>query len=150
MMAPNENSGPNWIHGTEGNIIVDLAKETNSVCFDPPIDKPTWLYDEDGAPVDSHVSGVLISSVWDIIEEAFQYSRTNEISPDQSLLDFVKSRLGDGNHTDQATRQMLGIARLWGDVIGEPIERQSLKFFWLEECIDSGNKQHVFRTRHKT
>jgi predicted NAD/FAD-dependent oxidoreductase len=28
---------------------------------------------------------------------------------------------------------------MWGAFVGSPIQRQSLKFFWLEECIDGEN-----------
>lgn len=28
---------------------------------------------------------------------------------------------------------------MWGDFVGEPIEKQSLRFFWLEECIEGEN-----------
>lgn len=31
------------------------------------------------------------------------------------------------------------MAEMWGSFIGSPITSQSLKFFWLEECIDGEN-----------
>ena len=33
----------------------------------------------------------------------------------------------------------LGMAQMWGAYVGSPVQRQSLKFFWLEECIEGEN-----------
>lgn len=30
------------------------------------------------------------------------------------------------------------LCRLWGGFVGSPIQKQSLKFFFLEECINGG------------
>ncbi len=100
--------------------------------------------------VDSRVSEEQSRKVWEIIEEAFEYSRKNEIPSDRSLLDFVNSRLYEEGYSKTDTRQMLQIAEVWGDVIGEPIKRQSLKFFWLEQSIDSGIERKKFLINCKT
>lgn len=90
--------------------------------------------------VDSQTSQEQTGKVWETIEEAYKYSRDNagSIPSDRSLLDFFKMRFEEQNFDPAATKQMLQIARVWGDVVGEPIERQSLKFFWLEECLEGG------------
>ncbi|KAK5150390.1 hypothetical protein LTR16_012680, partial [Cryomyces antarcticus] len=31
------------------------------------------------------------------------------------------------------------MAEMWGAFVGTSIQRQSLKFFWLEECIEGEN-----------
>lgn len=31
---------------------------------------------------------------------------------------------------------LLQVASMWGAYIGSPVYRQSLKYFWLEECIE--------------
>ena len=33
---------------------------------------------------------------------------------------------------------VMQIGEMWGAFIGDPWERQSLKYFWLEECLDGG------------
>jgi len=37
---------------------------------------------------------------------------------------------------------------MWGDFVGEPIEKQSMKYFWLEECIEGG-KPATFIVHHQ-
>ncbi len=119
---------------------MELAKETNTTYFEPPVDVPTWLFDENGAFVDSRSSQEMTGLVWETVEQAFKYSRlhNDSISPERSLLDFFKSRFKERGLAEEVIRQMLQIARVWGNVIGEPVERQSLKFFWLEECLEGG------------
>ena len=125
---------------------MDIAKETKATYFEPPIDIPTWLYDEKGEFVDSEISQARTGKVWETIEEAFKYSRENteSIPSERSLLDFFKTRFRQQQVDEASTKQMLQIARVWGDIVGEPIERQSLKFFWLEECLEGGK---VFGSR---
>ena len=38
--------------------------------------------------------------------------------------------------------------RSWGAFVGSPVQNQSLKFFWMEECID-GENLFVADTYHK-
>jgi hypothetical protein len=33
---------------------------------------------------------------------------------------------------------VMQVSEMWGAFVGSPISRQSLKFFWLEECIEGG------------
>lgn len=40
---------------------------------------------------------------------------------------------------DEKRTKLLQLARGWGAYIGSPIDRQSLKFFWLEECLEGEN-----------
>ena len=41
-------------------------------------------------------------------------------------------------YRDLKTNLLLQMAELCGAFVGSPVYRQSLKFFWLEECIDGG------------
>jgi hypothetical protein len=33
---------------------------------------------------------------------------------------------------------VLQMGEVWGAFIGDPWDKQSLKYFWLEECLDGG------------
>lgn len=135
--------GPNWIHGTANNPILDLAKKTNT--RSGSWDNRSYVFDEDGVlfPVEE---GEYYSSItWDIIQEAFKYSNefSSFIDPQDSLLDFFQRRVVEliPETTRDWERQryvVLQMAELWGAFVGSPLERQSLKFFWLEECIEGG------------
>ncbi|KAI9819708.1 MAG: hypothetical protein M1832_003942 [Thelocarpon impressellum] len=172
--------GPNWIHGTQENPMLSLAKETGTSLH-------SWgdrqsMFDENGASVDRESAGMLSSIMWETIAEAFAYSNENsdEIGPDESLLDFFRSRLagepkyematttphpeqGDTKNTlrgdlpnqvdvnsgnggkrigplsEELRQKVLWVSEVWGAYVGEPIGSQSLKYFWLEECIDGEN-----------
>ena len=77
---------------------------------------------------------------WGIIAYAFSYCNVHRASipPEKSLMDFFKSEVQAKGLDDQTTKLVLQMAQMWGDFVGEPIEKQSLKFFWLEECIEGG------------
>lgn len=106
--------------------------------YPPPEDQATLLYDENGHLVNSQISGQWEGLVWDIIKDAYKYSagRGPRIPSELSLVDYFKMRMKEMKIGEDEAKGVLQTARVWGDVVGEPIERQSLKYFWLEECID--------------
>ncbi|KAF6230167.1 hypothetical protein HO133_004506 [Letharia lupina] len=133
--------GPNWIHGTDHNPILDLAEETHATTFSPPEDAKPSLYDELGHLVEGQTAKKHSELVWEIISNAFRYSRENgpSIPPQSSLMDFFRSEVKGKGLNDVSSKLILQMARMWGDFVGEPIEKQSLRFFWLEECIEGEN-----------
>lgn len=78
--------------------------------------------------------------VWGIIGEGFKYSNqhTASIPPERSLMDYFESIVKEKGLSDASSKLVLQMARMWGDFVGEPIEKQSMKYFWLEECIEGG------------
>lgn len=135
--------GANWIHGTENNPIMDLIRETKT-----PVgiwDSRSYLFDEDGQLLPLDEGEKYSTMVWNIIEEAFDYSNKHgsEIDVDRSLLDFfreqITQRIPDTEDDYEKQRRiLLQMAEQWGAFVGSPVARQSLKFFWLEECIEGG------------
>lgn len=135
--------GPNWIHGTEDNPILDVAAEAKI-----PLsrwDENTYIYDEDGRLLAQSDSDIYSTMMWDIVQDAFAYSSENsaKIPVEASLLDFfreqVVKRIPDTKPDWEKKRNfILQMAEMWGAFVGEPVEKQSLKFFWMEECIEGG------------
>lgn len=76
--------------------------------------------------------------LWTTIDEAFEYSNKHKdtISPDQSLLDFFREQVEKTGFSPVEKEACIQYCKLWGAYVGDPVERQSLKFFCLEECID--------------
>lgn len=137
-------AGPNWIHGTESNPILDIAKRTNTAVGS--WDTGSYVFNENGVLYDVREGEKYSAMMWDIVQEAFKHSNRDsaEIDPKESLLDFFKTKLVDliPETTEGWERKrgiVLQMADLWGAFVGSPVERQSLKFFWLEECIDGEN-----------
>lgn len=55
-------------------------------------------------------------------------------------MDYFHTSLEEKKLAEDSSALVLQMARIWGDFIGDPIEKQSLKYLWLEECIDGGSK----------
>lgn len=132
-------SGPNWIHGVNQNPILDLAQEIGATTMTAPESAPS-IYDQSGQLLSREECKQSSGLMWGIIEEAFDYSNKSSASipDDQSLLDYFKIRLKEKDVPAPLAERVLLACRSWGDYIGGSIEKQSLKFFWLEETLDGG------------
>ena len=53
-------------------------------------------------------------------------------------MDYFRTSLEEKRVSEDSSALVLQMARRWGDYIGDPIETQSLKYLWLEECIEGG------------
>ena len=191
--------GPNWIHGTENNPILSLAKARGAKLH-------TWgdrqvIFDEDGRMVNDDEARATSTLMWSIISDAFVYSneKSESIGSDESLLDFFRARLEGrlkrgrdfgvklrmdeskmakensrdeqaptmaraasqgrfdlssnqddselvpsqtdidvGKLSNEQRRRVLQMAEMWGAFVGGKTSTQSLKYLWLEECIEGG------------
>lgn len=136
--------GPNWIHGTDHNPIMDLAEETGTITS--KWDGRHSIFDHLGQRISDETAGKLTELVWKVIEEAMEHSNSHSssIPANQSLMDFFEERVKEMSlkmkGSANAEREMLlQVAEMWGAFVGSPIQKQSLKFFFLEECIDGEN-----------
>jgi hypothetical protein len=103
------------------------------------------LFDEDGEllPVDE---GNRCSELfWNLVEKAFAYSNENcqTIDPEATLLDYfeehVKTEIPETEvDFEDKRKRLFQLAQSWGNFVGARIDQQSLKFFWLEECLQGG------------
>lgn len=60
------------------------------------------------------------------------------ISETESLYDFFMAKANQVL-PDRVDRELLlGMAEMWGDYIGDPIQQQSLRFAWMERCCGGG------------
>lgn len=132
-------SGPNWIHGSHNNPILDLANETNSTVVSPELGESV-VFDESGRRLSEQTGQEISRIVWGIIDDAFKYSNEHSaiIPPEQSLMDFFRAKVEAKKLDRYTSKLVLQYAQIWGDYVGEPTETQSLKYMWLEECIDDG------------
>ncbi|KAF2235342.1 FAD/NAD(P)-binding domain-containing protein [Viridothelium virens] len=140
--------GPNWIHGTEHNPLVKLAKQTDSTCHD--FGDLHSIFDCTGKYLDKEVAEKQTSEVWRILDEGFKYSEdhSGDIPKEKSLMDFIREKVDGSDYPPKIARNMLDYARMWGAMIGTEIERQSFRFFWLEQVID-GNSLFLASTYKK-
>ena len=129
-------SGPNWIHGTGTNPIATIAETTKTTMED--FEGNQAFISMDGSPIDDNTATKISEFVWMTIDKAFKYSNAHKdsIPPERSLFDFFLDQVEKANLTPKEKKWCIETCRQWGAYVGDPIERQSLKFFCLEECID--------------
>jgi hypothetical protein len=134
-------TGPNWIHGTNGNPMMRLASKTGTVVLSPD-EEYQALIDTKGVRRPDAEGTELAGKIWELVVDAFRYSdeHSSEIDPRTSLYEYFKSKLEADKSLDRQKRDdLLQEAQMWGPFVGDSVEKQSLKFFFLEECIDGEN-----------
>ncbi|RVX72118.1 hypothetical protein B0A52_04716 [Exophiala mesophila] len=131
--------GPNWIHGTKGNPIMELAHKTNTTVISP--DEDGALFDTQGRRRPDTQATQLSATIWGMVIDAFKHSdeHTDTIDPNTSLYDHFRTVLAKQSLPKDEEYDLLRESEMWGPFVGDPIQTQSLKFFWLEECIEGEN-----------
>ena len=135
--------GPNWVHGTESNPIVQLARETGTII--EALGERTQVYGSTGNEIDDERAERLNDVIWSIISDAFASSNKHceTIEPNLSLKDFFVQHLPKRDLSDDDFKLAMDMAAMWGSFIGDNWEKQSLKWFWLEVCILQRNMLYV-------
>lgn len=128
--------GANWIHGTDNNPILDLVESTKTGTHS--WDGRQAIFDSSGMLLPSDKAAALSEHMWNLIGQAMAESNKSSASipADRSLFNYFEDAVKD---LDQDAETFLGMTEMWGAFVGSPVQRQSLKFFWLEECIDGEN-----------
>lgn len=130
--------GPNWIHTSGQNPILDLANSTGT-----PLhiwNEKVQVFDHDGNTVKDETAKRLGELRWEIIEEAVRHSKENmqSIDKNDSLGDFFKQKAAEMDLSDYDKKVLVGMAEQWGCYTGDSIYRQTLKYAWLEDCCCGG------------
>lgn len=127
--------GPNWVHGTESNPILQLARDTDTRI--EALGEQTQVFDSSGKQVADDRAERLNDLIWSIISDAFAYSnkRCEDIDPDLSLKDFFMEHLPKHKLSNEDYELTIDMAEMWGSFIGDNWYRQSLKWFWLEVSV---------------
>lgn len=123
-----------------------IAKATDTTLHE--WNESLMVIDRNGTVVDAQETGDYAMKIWeDIIPGAFKL--TNEqnetIDTKTSLYDFFVERAATmfqdepSEIAEKKRKTLLEVGKVWGAYIGTPYWRQSLKFFWLEECIEGDN-----------
>lgn len=115
---------------------MSIAETTQTVTYDP--EGGNIAISRDGHLLDDALVTKLSEFMWTTIDEAFQYSNSHgeDIPPERCLYDFFKDKVEQSSYSQAEQQLCLDACQLWGAYVGDPIQRQSLKFFCLEECID--------------
>ncbi|KAL8730231.1 MAG: hypothetical protein Q9166_004208 [cf. Caloplaca sp. 2 TL-2023] len=118
QIAQSDQMGPLEVDITGFNPIIELAKETGT-----PLHRwkeSTLLVDSEGHPVPSIEANKALKQVWEILEEASEYSkaRGDELHPSASLYSFFEGWCDRAvQRSDMTKREMdlvLGMSQMWG------------------------------------
>lgn len=126
---------------------MQLARETNTRLY--AWDEEQNVFDSSGQPLDPAEADEYGRLLWDdgLIAAAFKYSNEHgqSIPASRSLYDFFEEKSTElfadlpAVEGKRKREQLLKSACMWGAYVGSPVQRQSLRFFWLEECIEGEN-----------
>jgi hypothetical protein len=125
---------------------VKLARETGTVTS--ACGAVYSIFDSSGKRIEACQAKMLYEMVWDILDEGYQYSaaESQSISPSTPMMDFFRDKVASSHHDRSTKEKLLQIVQMWGAFIGTDCEKQSLKFFWLEEGIDGGELRSFIPT----
>lgn len=124
------------------NPIVELAKETGTPLHQWK--ESTLLIDGEGSLLAQSEANEALKQVWEILEEAMEHSKisSEQIDSAASLYTFFEAwcdrALQSGRMTGRQVELVLGMSQMWGAYVGDRVELQSLKYFYLEDCIEGG------------
>jgi hypothetical protein len=130
--------GPNWIHGARNNPIADIGKWTNTIAHE--LDGSLSIIDTFGNRIDKKTTRAITNFLWATVEQAFAYSDSSSgiIPSSKSLFDYFKEEVRKTDLSQSEKEACLELSKSWGAYIGSSVDRQSLKFFFLEDGLEGG------------
>ena len=127
--------GANFIHGTEGNPLADIAEEVASkYVYAFALRR---FYDSRGKSADDDTKSFIFKKIMEYASGASTYSRENDVDKERSLGDYCEEQLyKDEEVHNEHTRQLIasGMKMLSGMAACD-IEKLSLKYYWMEEDL---------------
>ena len=127
--------GPNWIHNSgDRRPFIDIAEKTDTALHSYEL--KGMVFDENGKFIEDGIA--MSEKVWDLISKAIAYSKANTatIDPHESLYDFLVKEMDQSDVDEQTKHNMLQAAKVWSTYVGMAVTQQSLKFLWLEACVE--------------
>lgn len=114
-----------------------IAEATGATLYDPE-DGGHIAFSQAGHQLNSELNAKVQDFVWTTISEAFEYSNRHgdSIPAERSLFDFFSERVQQTSFSDEERQLCLDAAKFWGAYVGDQVDKQSLRFFRLEECVD--------------
>ncbi|KAI5309007.1 hypothetical protein KEM55_004312 [Ascosphaera atra] len=142
--------GPNWIHGTDNNPINDLCKVTSTVTHG--FEGPHLVMGQDGTPVPTATASVAADFVWTLIEKTIDWSLQNQskIPAHLDVFEYMKAKIEESDLSKEEKGHCIESSKVWGSYIGSPIDRQSLKFFFMEGGVEGGKDNNLPLDFHST
>jgi hypothetical protein len=118
------------------------VKSTGTACHS--WDSRQVTYDVDGKAIPSKDYEPISEMIWNLIEEAMEYSDQNctSIPASVSLWDYLMEKANElfpEAERSKSKEHFRHEAEMWGAFVGSSVKRQSLKHFWMEKCLEGEN-----------
>lgn len=134
--------GACWIHGTQGNPIVDLAEKARSMLV--ACGAVYSICDSNGAWLSSETARHYYEEVWEILEMMMDKSRKEaaSLSDSAKMMDLyrqeVRKRRVQAKNPEAYETLMVQIVEMWGAFMGNECETQGLENLWLDAGLEGG------------
>lgn len=128
------NLGANFIHGTDGNPLTDIAEKVGSTFVHNM--SLRGYYDNKGEPLSSKAAGLVYQKVWEYNEAAVDYSRENEVESNKSMAEFCRKRLAKDTEVKDDMKEIVGSGiEMLAGIAACDLDKLSLKYYWMEEDL---------------
>ena len=127
--------GANFIHGTEGNPLSDIAEKVGSTLVHNI--SLRRYYDRVGKPLNSKTANFIYRKVWEYSDAASDYSRQNKVDPKLSVEDFCQEKLNkDKEIKNGEMKSLVGNAvDMLSGIAACDLDKLSLKYYWMEDDL---------------
>ncbi len=129
--------GPNFIHGTEGNPLIDIAEKAGSTLSQYG---SLTYFDNDAQPIDIQVQTVLYRKLWEYFDVASDYSRENDVDKNRNVGDFFKKLLEEDQELEN--NEMKHVMECSFQILAAysacDLDKLSLKYLWAEAELPVG------------
>jgi hypothetical protein len=127
--------GANFIHGTDGNPLTDIAKKVGSTFVDSIYLRR--FYDRDGEALSEEATALINRKIWEYSDAASDYSRENDVDKNESVEDFCKERLEEDQEVKGNTMKELvdSAMKMLAVIAACDLDKLSLKYFWMEDDL---------------
>ncbi|KAF3932088.1 hypothetical protein ABW20_dc0106046 [Dactylellina cionopaga] len=133
--------GANWIHGNQGNPIIEIAEKAGSSYSADELDD-TAVFAPDGTLLSKRLGEELVTKMWDYFEDGIGYSKQNfdAIKPNISFVEYYKERIRKEQDVGEKEKgYQMQIVELLGGIVAMNIEKQDFKNLHMEEPIPGEN-----------
>jgi len=129
--------GANFIHGTQGNPLADIAKKVGSTFVSYREDSRQYYYDGSGNLVDEETGDLMHTKVWTYYEAASDYSRKNVVDKDADVRGFFEEQLQkDEEVKDEILKGLVSSAiDMLNGISACDLDKLSLKYYWMEDDL---------------
>ncbi|KAI5285291.1 hypothetical protein KEM54_000678, partial [Ascosphaera aggregata] len=125
---------------SQSSRTTEICKGTDTVIHG--FERPHMVVGRDGKMLPMTVTDRILTTLWMLIDETMDWSlkNTKAIPAELNAFDHLKKRINESSGYSTTEKDCsLELSKLWGSYIGSPVDRQSLKYFFIELGNEGSN-----------